>query len=554
MSLSYDGNGNLLSLTDPRGNVTSYVYDNLDRLETRTDPLLHSETYQYDQNGNLTQHTDRKGQVTSYAYDSLDRVSQVAYADSSTIGYSYDAVSRLTQAADSVAGMIAYSYDSLDRTLSQATPQGTVSYTYDVRGRRTSMAVPGQPVTNYSYDAADRLVQITQGATSVEFGYDAANRRTSLTLPNGVVTEYAYNSASQLMALTYKKGATTLGSLTYEYDASGRRINMAGSYARVGMPVPLVSADYNAANQQTGFGGQLLSYDLNGNLTSDGVNAYTWNARNQLTSISGPGLSASFLYDAIGRRTGRIHNGTSTSFLYDGANTVQEQIASSPSSNILAGFLDESFARVDSLGVSISPLRDALGSSVALSDSTGAPQTHYTYEAFGGTTEAGAASTNPQKYTGRDDDGSGLYYYRSRYYSPGRKRFISEDPIGYAGGINLFAYVLNNPLSFTDPFGHDVFGLTASGSGFYGSDRLVGEGGVSGALAGNLMVGFSACVDSNRGYDFLNVGTGGSLSGGGYNHIDRDRTGYPGNEGTALGISSGIGAGLLCRMPSHSRV
>ena len=84
---SYDPNGNLLSLTDSRGNVTSHTYDNMDRVSTRTDPLLHSESYQYDANGNVVQHTDRKGQVTSYTYDSLDQLTLVTHADGSTINY-----------------------------------------------------------------------------------------------------------------------------------------------------------------------------------------------------------------------------------------------------------------------------------------------------------------------------------------------------------------------------------------------------------------------------------------------------------------------------------
>jgi len=64
-AFGYDANGNLLSVTDARNSVTSYVYDNLDRATTRRDPLLHDEAYQYDLNGNLTQVTDRKGQVTA---------------------------------------------------------------------------------------------------------------------------------------------------------------------------------------------------------------------------------------------------------------------------------------------------------------------------------------------------------------------------------------------------------------------------------------------------------------------------------------------------------
>jgi RHS repeat-associated protein len=90
---------------------------------------------------------------------------------------------------------------------------------------------------------------------------------------------------------------------------------------------------------------------------------------------------------------------------------------------------------------------------VALGDGTGTLQTQYTYEPFGVVSQTGAASTSSYKYTGREDDGSGLLYYRARYYQPRLQRFISEDPIGFAGGINLYAYLINAPMNATDPFG-----------------------------------------------------------------------------------------------------
>lgn len=97
---------------------------------------------------------------------------------------------------------------------------------------------------------------------------------------------------------------------------------------------------------------------------------------------------------------------------------------------------------------------DALGSTVALGDGTGTLQTQYTYEPFGFTTQTGTASTNSYKFTGREDDGTGLYYYRARYYLPRLQRFIGEDPIGFSGGDwNLYAYVYNAPTTFSDPEG-----------------------------------------------------------------------------------------------------
>lgn len=112
-----------------------------------------------------------------------------------------------------------------------------------------------------------------------------------------------------------------------------------------------------------------------------------------------------------------------------------------------------SFSPADSVGVR-SLLPDALGSTVALSDGTGTLQTQYTYEPFGIVSQTGAASTNSYKYTGREDDGSGLFYYRARYYQPRLQRFISEDPIEFLGGsVNIYTYVHNRPLQLIDPLG-----------------------------------------------------------------------------------------------------
>ncbi|MFY9555547.1 MAG: RHS repeat-associated core domain-containing protein [Blastocatellia bacterium] len=460
---AYDANGNLLSVTDAHNNSISYAYNNMDRVQTRTDPLLRNTSYVYDNNGNLSQLTDRKSQVTSYTYDALNRLTLVTYADASTTSYAYDGGNRLTQVVDSISRTITYTYDNLDRLTGETTSQGTVSYTYDSVDRRATMSVSGQATISYTYDNVDRLTQIAQGASTVGFTYDAASRLTTQTLPNGVITEYGYDDASRLTRLTYKKGGNVLGNLAYSYDSAGRRTIAGGSLATTGLPATLATASYNSANHQIGFGGQTLTYDNNGNLTSDGVNTYTWNARDQLASISGSGLSASFQYDALGRRTSKTINGSMTSFLYDGVNLIQEQAGGSPVANMLSGGIDQFFSRTDSSGT-VSPLIDDLGSVVALTDSNGAIQTQYTFEPFGKTTATGSVSSNSSRYTGREDDGTGLYYYRARYYAPSLQRFISEDPVGLLGGLNLYGYVLNSPLASADPFGLKPAGMSGSTS------------------------------------------------------------------------------------------
>jgi YD repeat-containing protein len=271
----------------------------MDQRTSRTDPLSNVDHYAYDLNGNLTQHTDRRGKVTNYGYDGLDRRNFAGYGYTgssfeSTINFTFDQVDRLTAAVDSIAGTISRTYNLLDNLKSETTPQGEVSYSYDVASRRNSMSVTGQSDTSYTWDDANRLTGITQGTSSVSFGYDDANRRTSLALPNGIVLTYGYDNDSRVNSMNWALGSTQIGNLAYNFDADGRITGKSGTMANTNLPAPVNGDTFNASNQMTVFGPKTLVYDNNGNLTDDGTNTYSWDARNHLISISGSARHHSF--------------------------------------------------------------------------------------------------------------------------------------------------------------------------------------------------------------------------------------------------------------------
>jgi len=186
-------------------------------------------------------------------------------------------------------------------------------------------------------------------------------------------------------------------------------------------------------------------------MLSDAVHNYAWDARNHLATIDS-GSTGSFMYDPAGRRTTKVISGTQTNFLYDLANPVQELSGTTPTANLLTGGLDEYFTRTDTLGT-LDFLTDGVGSTAVLTDSTGSKQTQYSYDPFGNTAQAGTSTASSFAFTERENDNTGLYFNRARYYDPAIGRFVSEDPIGLLGGSNFYAYVENDPINSIDPLG-----------------------------------------------------------------------------------------------------
>ena len=486
---TYDPNGNLLSVQDAKGQATSYTYNSMDRLATRKDPLNRQESYQYDLAGNLLQFTDRKNQQTTFVYDALNRRTTATYPDATTT-FIYDSVSRLTKASDTAtgAGTIDFAYDTLDRLIQEVTGQGSVNYQYDVLGRRTQMVANGQQPVGYTYDAASRLTQVAQGSLAVGLGYDNANRRTSLTYPNGTSTSYGYDVASRRTTINHIGPSGIIEALTYAYDPAGNRTSLTRNNGTASLlPAAVASASYDPANEQIAFAGQALEYDANGNLwkEKDGAGTvlrqYNWDARNRLVGING-NVTAEFKYDPLGRRTSKTINSVVSQFAYDGTDITAEIGGGAVGANYLRSLnIDETFIRQAGTGNQYYHT-DALGSSLVLSDATGGSVATYGYEPFGKTTVTGA-SANALQYTGRENDGTGFYYYRARYYSSSSQRFVSEDPIlapftpltvgmcrtiktiwllpGMIGEMaspfsqktNPYSYAANDPIQFGDPSG-----------------------------------------------------------------------------------------------------
>ncbi len=224
------------------------------------------------------------------------------------------------------------------------------------------------------------------------------------------------------------------------------------------MPPASTNNSFDDNNRQTQANGNARSYDADGHLLSDGTRTYTWDDRDHLSQITQGGtVIASYSYDALGRRSARTENGSTTQYLYDGLNTVQETQGTTINPILTGPGIDERYGRDDNGGRTYF-LTDLLGSTRLLTDTNGNAVQRYDYDPYGATTQSSTSYNNPYQYTGREHDQSGLYYYRARYYTPELGRFVSEDPLQLAAGVNSYAYVSGNPVSLIDPLGLEGVG------------------------------------------------------------------------------------------------
>ncbi len=120
----------------------------------------------------------------------------------------------------------------------------------------------------------------------------------------------------------------------------------------------------------------------------------------------------------------------------------------------------------------------------------------YGYSPYGEQTQVGTNDANSLQYTGRENDNTGLYFYRTRYYDPGLKRFISEDPLGLVGGGDVYAYVAGDPLTYRDPQGREL------------------AAGIVGGAIGAIWGGINGYLEGDRGSTLLIDALSGAATGG----------------------------------------
>ena len=496
-SYAYDVEGKSFLLTQlsyGNGNSVAYEYDDLDRIlavryDGETNPGVE---YLYDNMGSATLRKDNIAQVqTKQLYDFADRLCRIeekgmgSNALDHTYEWTYDQrdnVASITETLNGTNWEINFAYNA-DDILTQTTyGNNAFANTFDALGRQTQRThtVSGSTrmTTTYGYINPDNTHTTTLLSTvrnrgtqfdkTTAYTYDARGNITSVTA-NGSTTTFVYDNLGQLTRENNQAAGKTW---TWTYDTAGNILSKSEyAYTTGSLGTALDTITYGYADNRgwgdllTSYDGQSFQYDEIGNLLSDGEWTYTWAKGRQLVSMTKPGSTLTFTYDADGNRITKTVNGVTTSYTYVDGRVTHETNGT-----------DTLHYRYDTNGTLLSMnlngteyyylyngQRDVIG----LYDANGNVVVEYTYDAWGKplTTTGSLASTvgakNPYRYRGyRYDTKSGLYSLKTRYYSPEVKRFISSDDGFYENnGIfknNLYIYCCNSPLLHRDDSGHVI--------------------------------------------------------------------------------------------------
>jgi len=449
------------SLVDQVGNTASFQYDSLNQLVAMTDPFNHSQIFAYDPNGNMSSRTDYSGSSTTYAYDEMNRLTATTYPDGSAVDFSYDPNGRLAQTVDST-GDSSYTYNARGSLTAYTNTQGRfVAYDYDEAGNLIRTTYPDNKSITYLYDSRNRLVQVEDWAgRRTNYSYDPRGLLIEVNLPNGTKAKYDYDSAGRVTGLrNLKANDDVIAAYSYVLDQNGNIVSETSE-----QPLePIVQSQglactYGPDNRLASVNGESVGYDQNGNMVAAGDTTYQYDFENRLKTIVCPGNTWEYDYDGKGRRIGLTHNGSERHFLLD-PRGMTNVLAEYDGDNDLTAYYIYGLGllcKIDAAGDPYYYHYNFTGHTVAMTDANGDIVNRYAYTPFGVLSAKTEAVPNPFRYVGRFgvmDDDNGLLYMRARYYDPDLGRFLTKDPIGFEGGVNLYAYAADNPVVLIDPAG-----------------------------------------------------------------------------------------------------
>jgi RHS repeat-associated protein len=480
-SYGYDLAGRLVSIVDAAGRTTTYGYDAADRRTSvsYSDGVTPGVTYTYDAGGRRLTMADGTG-TSSYGWDSLDRLTSRTDGAGQTVGYGYDLAGRLTSLAYPGGGSVARGYDDAGRLTSLVDLGGrSFAFGYDLDSDLTSLGYPNGVTDVRTYDHADRLASIAVTGPAgllASYGY-TRDGQGQVTAATGPAETYGYTTLDQV---------ATVNAGAYGYDAADNPTGLLGAvqtYDGANEVTSRLDAGVTTTYAYTAFGERAgaTTSGLGGATTT-----YGYDQASRLRSVVTATGTTTYGYDGDGLRAAKTVapvpplplgppvSPTTLRFAYDESGPVPLVLADGLS-RYVSGPGGLPVEQVDAAGTPTYLHTDQLGSVRLLTSAAGTSAGGYSYDAYGRPAHTGAA-TSALGYTGAyTDSGTGLLWLRARYYDPVTAQFLTRDPLT-ALTRTPYAYAANNPLNHTDPSGlepiNESYGYPG---GFGGGEGTKGE-------------------------------------------------------------------------------
>lgn len=492
-TFTYDAVGNTASRTDAKGVTTTYGYTALHQLALIDYPSDTDVTFTYDSAGRKTQMVDGSG-TSNWTYDAFDRATSYTHSRTGqTVSYTYNVENgretmdvRPTGAP--TGWTTSYGYDNSGRLATITDPQlSSTPFTYGWRPNANlvaSIAYPNGPRSTKSYDLLGRLtsLQNVDGAPTpvpIEgwtFAFNkVGHKKEEVRTTDSAKTLFTYDPQYQLTSANRQNAASQPDSsyqFGFSYDEIGNR-KAANAPPAAGGSRSFVT---NKVNQYTNIT-DVLTYDNNGNLTYSAGRVYAYSEENRLKRASPGGTSLAatdYVHDGLGRVIERrVTNAsgsvTVTRYVLDGGLPVMELDGSNAVVRSMTRGLDLSqtiqgaggiggMLGLRQNGASYFYFSNTGGHVVDILATDSSRVAHYEYGPYGDRLIAtGLLADQPYQYSSKAfDEQSELVDFGQRFYSPRLGRWINRDPIGEAGGVNLYAAFANDPANNTDAWGHST--------------------------------------------------------------------------------------------------
>lgn len=454
-------------------NLTTHNFDSLGRVQSIVNPLGTFGHFYVGATGRLDYLTYPNGQKTSFGYfpstedNRLQTIHHLANGANpastlSRFDYTYPEDGAIStwqrQFGTAPADIFTFGYDASDQltaaTLAAVSAPSVAtlsySYQYDLAGNRTSQQT-GTVVNSATFDKANRITGMSGGGKFLVSGSTDEPAQVKVNGVAATVTAPPANLYQAWVQVVPGSNILTVEATDYATPPNTRTkswsVNITGSAARA------------------------FSHDTNGNTLSDGVRTCQWDAANRLTKVTKAGTVYEFIYDGLDRRVAEKVNGTITRrWIWDGTRMAEQR--NSAGSTVQRRYYPEGEQRIGGADAgNYFYTFDHLGSIREMTDSTAAVRARYDYDPYGLRSKLAGDLDSEFGFTGHFyHAGSDLHLTFYRAYDQALGRWLSADPIGEDGGLNLYGYGPNSPTNGVDPNGLDWIEYTGMTLNWYGGN------------------------------------------------------------------------------------